>query len=396
MTVAAAKPRRKRNGAQHPAAHGARPRAVAADLLAWYDRHRRKLPWRAEPGVPADPYRVWLSEIMLQQTTVKAVAPYFARFLARWGDVHALAAAPLDDVLKLWAGLGYYARARNLHACARAVVERHGGRFPANAAELAGLPGIGPYTAAAIAAIAFDRPAAAVDGNVERVVARLFAVEAELPGAKPQLRQRAQTLVPRARAGDFAQALMDLGATICTPKRPACALCPWRAACMAHGRGDPERFPRKVKARVGRLRRGAAFVAMRADGAVLVRTRAATGLLGGMTEVPTTDWTHDFEEAAALAQAPCIALSRMASPRAAKAQPGWRRMPGVVTHVFTHFPLELVVFVTRVPAASIAPAGTRWSRAVELPGEAFPNLMRKVIAHALGPVLHRLGPRGPG
>jgi A/G-specific adenine glycosylase len=389
MTVAAGKPRRKRNGAQPPDPQGERPRAAAADLLAWYDRHRRKLPWRAEPGELADPYRVWLSEIMLQQTTVKAVAPYFARFLARWGDVHALAGAPLEDVLKLWAGLGYYARARNLHTCARAVVARHGGRFPASAAELAGLPGIGPYTAAAIAALAFGQPAAAVDGNVERVVARLFAVEAELPGAKPQLRQRAQTLVPRARAGDFAQALMDLGATICTPKRPACALCPWSAACMAHGRGDPERFPRKAKTRVGRLRRGAAFVAMRPDGAVLVRTRAATGLLGGMTEVPTTDWTPDFEEATALAQAP-----RLAGPRAlAKTAGGWRRMPGVVTHVFTHFPLELVVFVTRVPAASIAPAGTRWSPAAELPGEAFPNLMRKVIAHALGPMFHPL-PKG--
>jgi len=392
MTVAAGKPRRKRNGAQQPAAQVARPRAAAADLLVWYDRHRRKLPWRAAPGEPADPYRVWLSEIMLQQTTVKTVAPYFARFLARWGDVGALARAPLDDVLKLWAGLGYYARARNLHACAGAVVERHGGRFPANEAELAELPGIGPYTAAAIAAIAFDRPAAAVDGNVERVVARLFSVEAEFPGAKPQLRQHAQTLVPPARPGDFAQALMDLGATICTPKRPACALCPWSAACMAHVRGDPERFPRKAKARVGGLRRGAAFVAVRADGAVLVRTRAATGLLGGMTEVPTTDWTPDFDEAAALAQAPCLA-----GPRArAKAAGGWRRTPGVVTHVFTHFPLELVVFVTRVPAASIAPAGTRWSPAAELPGEAFPNLMRKVIAHALGPVLRRLGPGATG
>jgi A/G-specific adenine glycosylase len=372
MTVAAGKARRKRNGAQQPAALVARPRAAAADLLAWYD-----------------PYRVWLSEVMLQQTTVTAVAPYFARFLARWGDVHALARAPLDDVLKLWAGLGYYARARNLHACARAVVERHGGRFPANEAELAGLPGIGPYTAAAIAAIAFDRPAAAVDGNVERVVARLFAVEAELPGAKPQLRQRAQTLVPPARPGDFAQALMDLGATICTPKRPACALCPWSAACMAHARGDPERFPRKMKARVGRLRRGAAFVAMRADGAVLVRTRAATGLLGGMTEVPTTEWTHEFDETDALAQAP-----RLAGPPALnKTAGGWRRMPGVVTHVFTHFPLELVVFVARVPTASLAPAGTRWTPAAELAGEAFPNLMRKVIAHALGPALHRL-PKG--
>src|SRR5207302_9543863 len=203
----------------------------AADLLAWYDRHRRKLPWRAPPGEAPDPYRVWLSEIMLQQTTVKTVAPYFMRFVARWPDVRALAAAPLEDVLKLWAGLGYYARARNLHACAQAVVAHHGGRFPATEAELAALPGIGPYTAAAIAAIAFDAPAAAVDGNVERVVARLYAVAAELPAAKAEIRRLTARLVPPERAGDFAQALMDLGATICTPKKPACALCPWMGSC---------------------------------------------------------------------------------------------------------------------------------------------------------------------
>ena len=204
-----------------------------AELLAWYDRHRRKLPWRALPGETPDPYRVWLSEIMLQQTTVRAVGPYFARFTARWSDVRALAAAPLDDVLKLWAGLGYYARARNLHACAKAVVERHGGCFPQGEAELAALPGIGPYTAAAIAAIAFDAPAAAIDGNVERVMARLFAVEAYFPAAKPDIRRLTDGLVPARRAGDFAQALMDLGATICTPKKPACALCPWMEHCAA-------------------------------------------------------------------------------------------------------------------------------------------------------------------
>ena len=195
------------------------------DLLAWYDRHRRVLPWRAKPGEAIDPYRVWLSEIMLQQTTVKTVGPYFARFVARWPDVGALAAAPLDDVLRLWAGLGYYARARNLHACARAVAERGG--FPRTEAELTTLPGIGRYTAAAIAAIAFDDHAVPVDGNVERVVTRLFAIEEELPAAKPEIQRLAQTLAPDARAGDFAQAMMDLGATICTPVKPACALCPW-------------------------------------------------------------------------------------------------------------------------------------------------------------------------
>jgi A/G-specific adenine glycosylase len=367
MSVAVGTDRRKR-AASGPAG------PQAADLLAWYDRHRRKLPWRALPGETPDPYRVWLSEIMLQQTTVTAVAPYFARFTARWSDVRALAAAPLDDVLKLWAGLGYYARARNLHACAKAVAERHGGQFPRSEAELGTLPGVGPYTAAAIAAIAFDVPAAAVDGNVERVVARLFAVEQELPAAKAEIRRRTASLVPAARAGDFAQALMDLGATICTPKKPACALCPWLDHCTARRRGDPESFPRKAPKKTGRLRRGAAFVAVRADGAVLVRTRAPKGLLGGMTEVPTTEWAHDFNEGGSLA----------AAPRLGRATPTWRRLPGVVTHVFTHFPLELAVYAAHVAARTPAPAGTRWVARAELAGEALPNLMRKVLAHALG------------
>ena len=345
-----------------------------ADLLAWYDRHRRALPWRALPGEASDPYRVWLSEIMLQQTTVKAVAPYFARFIARWRNVRALAAAPLEDVLKLWAGLGYYARARNLHACAKALVERHDGRFPATPAELAALPGIGPYTAAAIAAIAFGARAAAVDGNVERVVTRMFAVEEELPAAKAQIRRLAERLVPAERAGDFAQALMDLGATICTPKRPACAACPWMEHCAARRRGDPQTFPFKAPKQPGRLRRGAAFVVVRADGAVLVRTRPPKGLLGGMTEVPTTAWTHDFDESSALACA----------PRLGRAKPRWRHIPGVVTHVFTHFPLELVVCTADVPTSTRAPAGARWVPRADLPGEALPNVMRKVLFHALG------------
>ena len=242
MTLAVETKRRKR-ASQPPGPRGA---DLSADLLVWYDRHRRKLPWRALPGERPDPYRVWLSEIMLQQTTIKTVVPYFARFAARWPSVRALAAAPLEDVLKLWAGLGYYARARHLHACAKAVVERHGGHFPQSQVALAALPGIGPYTAAAIAAIAFDAPAAAVDGNVERVVARLYAVAAELPAAKSEIRRLTERLVPSQRAGDFAQAVMDLGATICTPKKPACAVCPWMGACAARRRGDPEAFPLKA------------------------------------------------------------------------------------------------------------------------------------------------------
>jgi A/G-specific adenine glycosylase len=345
------------------------PRSV--DLLAWYDRHRRRLPWRAAPDERPDPYRVWLSEIMLQQTTVKAVAPYYARFLERFPTVERLARAPLDDVLRAWAGLGYYARARNLHACAQAVTEKHGGRFPATEAELAELPGIGPYTAAAIAAIAFDARATPVDGNIERVVARLFAVEHELPDAKPEIRRLAATLTPAQRAGDFAQGMMDLGATLCTPKKPACALCPWMDACAARARGDAETFPRKAAKREGKLRRGAAFVVVRADGHLLVRTRPAKGLLGGMTEVPTGAWTHDFDADAALVEAPSLARAR------------WERVPGVVTHVFTHFPLELSVHVARVGASAKAPAGMRWIAMSEIADAAFPNVMRKVITHAL-------------
>jgi A/G-specific adenine glycosylase len=346
-------------------------------LLAWYDRHRRVLPWRAAPGVRSDPYRVWLSEIMLQQTTVKAVAPYYARFLARWPDVAALAATPLDEVLKTWAGLGYYARARNLHACARVVVERHGGEFPAREAALRALPGIGSYTAAAIAAIAYGAPASPVDGNVERVVARLYAVETPLPAAKTELRRRAEALTPPRRAGDFAQAMMDLGATICTPKRPACAICPWNAACAGCARGDAETFPRRTPKREGELRRGTAFVARRADDYLLVRTRPPNGLLGGMTEVPTTEWTRDFDDSDSLHDAPQF--------RAAKSGRGiaWRRIVGAVRHVFTHFPLELIVYAAELPAGTPAPSGTRWVAIDSLAGEALPSLVRKVVAHAL-------------
>jgi A/G-specific adenine glycosylase len=361
MTVAARLPRRKKAGMPEP-----------GDLLAWYDRHARVLPWRARCGEQADPYRVWLSEIMLQQTTVKAVVPYYARFLSRWPTVDALAAASLDDVLRVWSGLGYYARARNLHACAKVVVERHRGQFPNGVNALRALPGIGDYTAAAVAAIAFDLPAVPVDGNVERVVSRLFAVENELPAAKPAIKQLAASLLPARRAGDFAQALMDLGATICSPKRPACALCPWGNSCLASDRGDQETFPRKAPKREGRLRRGAAFVVLRSDARVLLRRRPDKGLLASMMEVPGSDWTHDFDET----------VARHLAPRL-RANVRWQRLPGAVRHVFTHFPLELAVFVTQVPRATVAPKGARWVKTGDLPGEALPNVMRKVLAHAL-------------
>ena len=344
----------------------------AAQLLAWYDRHRRRLPWRALPGEIADPYRVWLSEIMLQQTTVKAVEPYFEKFLARWPGVEAMGRASLDDVLRMWAGLGYYSRARNLHACAVAVLRDHGGAFPDTEEGLRALPGVGPYTAAAIAAIAFDRRTMPVDGNIERVVSRLFAVEDPLPKAKPRIQELAATLLGPSRAGDSAQALMDLGSSICTPKKPACPLCPLDDGCAARVRGDQETFPRKAPKKAGVLRHGAAFVVTR-GGELLVRTRPEKGLLGGMTEVPTSAWLAAQDDTAARMQAPALkGLSR------------WHRKIGAVNHVFTHFPLELAVYTATVPARTRAPKDMRWVPIATLQDEALPNLMRKVIAHGLG------------
>ena len=355
---------------QREAASGASVRPAL--LLAWYDRHRRRLPWRPLPGERADPYAVWLSEIMLQQTGVKTVGPYFEKFMSRWPDVAALARATLDDVLRMWAGLGYYSRARNLHACAVAVLRDHGGVFPDTEQGLRSLPGIGPYTAAAIAAIAFGQRTMPVDGNIERVVSRLFAVEEQLPQAKPLIQQLATTLLGASRAGDSAQALMDLGASICTPKKPACALCPLNGDCISRARGDQESFPRKAPKKTGTLRRGAAFVVSRGD-QLLVRTRAEKGLLGGMTEVPTSDWLAAQDDKAALKQAPVV-----------KGVTRWHRKAGVVSHVFTHFPLELVVYTASVRGRARAPDGMRWVPVATLQDEALPNLMRKVIAHGLG------------
>jgi A/G-specific adenine glycosylase len=337
-----------------------------AQLLAWYDRQRRHLPWRAPPGLRPDPYRVWLSEIMLQQTTVATVGPYFDRFVARWPDISALAAAPLDDVLRLWQGLGYYARARNLHACARAVAERHGGAFLDDRAALQALPGVGAYTAAAIAAIAFDQRVAAVDGNVERVMARLYAVAAPLPAAKPRLAALAAALVPSRRAGDFAQAMMDLGATLCTPRRPRCVLCPWRSACAADSSGQAEAFPARAERPERPQRLGVAFWLTRADGAVLLRRRPDRGLLGGMIEIPSTIWRESpwgLDEALQAAPAPAE----------------WSVLPGTVRHGFTHFRLELAV----AAATTAAPVDGLWSTIDRLSEHALPTLMKKVVGHAV-------------
>jgi A/G-specific adenine glycosylase len=344
----------------------------ALPLLAWYDRHHRDLPWRVSPpmaarGVRADPYHVWLSEVMLQQTTVQAVKPYFASFLSRWPTVGALAEAPSEDVMAAWAGLGYYARARNLKKCAEAVARDHGGIFPDTEEGLKSLPGIGDYTAAAVAAIAFNRQAAVMDGNVERVISRLYAVATPLPASKPLMRQKVALLTPADRPGDFAQAMMDLGATICTPKRPACSLCPFRGSCEALRLHDPEQFPVKAAKKEKPVRRGAAFVAVNADGEVLLRRRIASGLLGGMTEVPTTAWTarHDGETSADAAPFPAE----------------WEAA-GTVIHVFTHFELRLSIYRTAIGKRAATDDGW-WEPVTNLEAQALPTIMKKAIAAAI-------------
>lgn len=334
-------------------------------LLAWYDRHRRTLPWRADPGERADPYHVWLSEIMLQQTTVVTVGPYFRDFLTRWPRLQDLAAAPLDDVLTAWAGLGYYARARNLKKCAEVVAAEHGGIFPDSEAELLDLPGIGPYTAAAIAAIAFDRPATILDGNVERVMARLYRVQTPLPKAKEELRALAARHTPDQRPGDYAQAIMDLGATICTPSKPKCSLCPLTQGCAALQAGDAETYPRKLPKTARPQRYGICFAMIDQQGRIALERRPEKGLLGGMMQVPTSDWRGSP-----------FADDEAVPPVKAR----WRKLEGQVVHVFTHFALTLVVV-----AATGVTAGPRyrWVGAEELDAVALPSVMRKVVDHAL-------------
>ena len=346
--------------------------SISGRLTAWYDRHHRDLPWRMPPdaiaaGGKPDPYNVWLSEIMLQQTTVEAVKPYFRKFLSLWPDVPALAAADVDDIMKAWAGLGYYSRARNLKKCADLLAAEFGGQFPDTIDGLRKLPGIGDYTASAIAAIAFDRPAAVVDGNVERVVSRLFAIELPLPGAKAEIRERLATILPTEWYGDFAQAMMDLGATICTPRRPACMHCPVRDSCEALSEGDPQRFPIKAPKAAKPLRRGAAFVAVRNDGAILLRKRAAHGLLAGMSEVPTTGWTARTDGVDTVDGAPFPAAWRAAD---------------TITHVFTHFTLELADFRTDMENPP-PPSGHWWASAAGIHGEALPTVMKKAIEAAI-------------
>ena len=344
-------------------------RGLSDDLLDWYDRHARVMPWRVGPaerrtGERPDPYRVWLSEVMLQQTTVAAVRDYFRRFTERWPDVRALAAAEDADVMAEWAGLGYYARARNLLKCARAVVADHGGQFPESRAALLSLPGIGSYTASAIAAIAFDAPETVVDGNVERVMARLHDVDTPLPKAKAKLTVLAEALTPSRRPGDYAQAVMDLGATICTPKSPACGICPWRDTCRARAAGRAAELPRKTPKAPKPTRLGIAYVARRADGAWLLERRPEKGLLGGMLGWPCSDWSG------APTPAPPFAAD-------------WQEIGAEARHTFTHFHLRLAVLVTEAPEDTLPDCGQFLPEA-EFSPAALPTLMRKVFDLARG------------
>jgi A/G-specific adenine glycosylase len=335
----------------------------APAVLAWYDRHARDLPWRVAPGdrargIRPDPYRVWLSEVMLQQTTVAAVRSYFLRFTGLWPTVFDLASAPLDSVLKEWAGLGYYARARNLHACAQAVVNEHGGEFAQTSVGLQTLPGVGAYTSAAIAAICFDEQTAVLDGNLDRVLARYYALPVPVREAKEELRAALQASVP-SRAGDFAQAMMDLGATICAPRTAVCMLCPIQPGCVATKTGDPTLYPIKPVKAERPTRKGHAYVMLDSDGDVYLQSRPPKGLLGGMTEVPGSDW------------AATLPVSHY------PAKGDWKHR-GQIVHIFTHFRLELEVWSAVVPADGLD--GGWWSERMDLKGEALPTLFRKVLA----------------
>ncbi|MEM6938913.1 MAG: A/G-specific adenine glycosylase [Pseudomonadota bacterium] len=337
-------------------------------LLDWYDVHARAMPWRVGPaarksGVRPDPYRVWLSEIMLQQTTVATVRDYFQRFVTTWPTVRDLAAAEDASVMAAWAGLGYYARARNLLKCARAVTEVHDGHFPAEYDALVRLPGIGPYTAAAVSSIAFDLPHTVLDGNVERVMARFYDIHTPLPEAKPELMARAEALTPDLRPGDYAQAVMDLGATICSPKSPACGICPWRDPCAGRAAGTCTDLPKKAPKKAKPIRHGTVYLAKRTDGAWLLETRPGKGLLGGMLGWPGSDWIDTRHE------------RPMGSP---PIDAQWQDMPGEVRHTFTHFHLLLSIRFAKVPMDATPLSGAFVARDHFRPAD-LPTAMRKAF-----------------
>jgi A/G-specific adenine glycosylase len=339
---------------------------IAAELLRFYDQHARVLPWRAPPGTALqDPYNVWLSEIMLQQTTVAAVIPYFQRFTARWPDVAALAAAEDADLMAAWAGLGYYARARNLLACARVVVAEHGGRFPGTEAELRALPGVGAYTAAAIAAIAFDERAVVVDANVERVVARLFAISTPLPEAKAEIREACDRITPSARPGDFAQAMMDLGATVCTVRNPACLTCPFTAQCVARKAGIAEQLPVKPAKTAKPMRIGTAYWIEQNDHVWLIK-RPGKGMLAGMRALPDDGWA-----------------ARRDGDSQPPASAHWRTLNEAVAHVFTHFSLTLSVAVTSSPVHAETLGAGEWWPVKSIDSAGLPTLFLKAARLAL-------------
>ena len=339
-------------------------RDLSADLLAWYDVHAREMPWRVSPadrkrGVMPDPYAVWMSEIMLQQTTVAAVRDYHRKFMAIWPTVTDLAAAEDADVMAAWAGLGYYARARNLLRCARTVVADFGGVFPDTYDALLTLPGVGPYTAAAVASIAFDRPETVVDGNVERVMARLYDIHAPLPGSKGLLTEQAAALTPNVRPGDYAQAVMDLGATICTPRSPACGICPWREPCAARLAGTAAELPKKTPKKKTPTRLGIAYVARREDGAWLLETRPETGLLGGMLGWPGSDWGDAPEHHPPI-------------------EAEWEEINAEARHTFTHFHLRLKVLIAQVDQDA-NPSRGQFHSPTHFSPTALPTVMRKVF-----------------
>jgi A/G-specific adenine glycosylase len=334
-------------------------------LLVWYDKHQRVMPWRAVKGRTPDPYHVWLSEIMLQQTTVVTVGPYFIKFISIWPTVTALAKAKLDDVLAAWAGLGYYARARNLHKCAQMIAAEYSGRFPSTPAELLALPGIGPYTAAAISSIAFNQPAVAVDGNVERVVSRFFAIEEPLPASKETLRTHAAQLAKdNPRPSDFTQAFMELGATVCTPRKPKCASCPWQKSCLAFKKGIAEELPHKTLKAKNPVRYGKVYWIQKKSGEFLIERRAGKGLYEGMFQLPTTAWTDK------------AAAKKLPHPYGKRLR--LKSLDATVRHTFTHFDLVLEIWAA-TPGKDFVPSSGLFVSARGIEAYALPTLMQKVV-----------------